>query len=289
MADKDDGPVTYSDRTAGRLERMLKYMQRGHVDLAEIHRLGPTYAMLEQWGLLARADVDRGSDAYAGYRPTAEGLPHFIVDEAHHLIMVRREAQDALIARNEQALLQEIADALNRWPVEERLAFNRGVKDMEATRSYVSQGAGPIRFTDFRGEAIHLPMNLFKRRVDRSILTETQGSGLHLYPSDFDPSTLPFACVPHASLLREALQAPHEVYDLLLPGGLPSRRYVRFVPGLALFVLTTAGPAPRRIYDWLGVECPSEQPGHAEAIRRINAERMGQLIHADAQVTRGPR
>lgn len=78
-----------------------------------------------------------------------------------------------------------------------------------------------------------------------------------------------------------------QVYDLLLPGGLPSRRYVRFVPGLAFFVLTTAGPAPRRIYDWFGVECPSEQPGQAEAMRRINAERMGQLIHADAKVSRG--
>lgn len=283
----ETAPKLYSANRKGRLEQMQRHLQRGHVDLAEFYQFGPTCKMLERWGLLARADVDRGSDAYAGYRPTTEGLPHFIVDEAHHLIMVRREAKDALIARHEQALLGEIAEALNRWPVEKRLAFSRGVKDMEATHSYVSQGTDPIRFTDYRGEDIHLPMSLFKRRLDRSTMTGEDSGGVYHYPLDYDLSTLPLACVPHAALLGEALQAPHEVYDLLLPGGLPSRRYVRFVPGLAFFVLTTAGPAPRRIYDWFGVECPSEQPGHSEAMHRINAERMGQLIQADAKVSRG--
>jgi len=116
--------------TPGRAGRRLMLLHKsGLVDLNDfmVH-LGYSLEPLVRWGLLECMPSPHSLDAYGGYRPTRKGRKHFLLDEAYHLLVVRKKSADALHARyrDELEILHDAAWA--NFGLELRSGLERGLK-----------------------------------------------------------------------------------------------------------------------------------------------------------------
>ncbi len=87
----------------GRFERYHELIAQGHVEL--MHGLGPqpSYLQLVAWGAMVQVQPVHFLDAYEGHRPTAEGLEYLLYDERHHLIMIRADRYEQVMAKVEDS------------------------------------------------------------------------------------------------------------------------------------------------------------------------------------------
>lgn len=264
--------------TPGREKRRAELMQEGHeelngflrtarmllpdliplVQLANQHEpmqpLRPRVLEMEtlvQWGLLTVAAPENHPDAYNGLRPTGEGTKYFLYDEKYHLIMVREGCGPVLLDRFAEELRKARGEAFAQLNPLEKTATIFAMRDFAAMMDFHSQQADDLSFTDHAGGALWLPYCLAHQRVEGEY-------------SFF-------------SALEELFAAPDEVREVDLPGGLRSRRYIRFYPGLVLFGLVDTDGS--RIFDWFGLWNDPNDPDFQEQVVSITREFIGKVIH----------
>lgn len=268
--------------TPGRVERRDKLMEEGHEELTDFLR-SPHIQLLNQlqllhyahqheemqpfrprvlnrdtlvqWGLLAVAAPENFHDAYDSLRPTEEGTKYFLYDEKYHLIMVREGCGQVLLDRFEEEQRKAAGEMFEKLGPAEKTATIFLMRDFAALLEFhAAESKGELLlFKDHEGTWLSLPYCLALHRID-------------------DKEELSFL-----SALEELFAAPDEVREVDLPGGLHSRRYIRFYPGLVLFGLVDTDGS--RIYDWFGLWNDPTAPEFKEQAATIRHEFIGKVIY----------
>lgn len=271
--------------TPGRVERRDKLMEEGHEELTDFLR-SPHIQLLNQlqllhyahqheemqpfrprvlnrdtlvqWGLLAVAAPENFHDAYDSLRPTEEGTKYFLYDEKYHLIMVREGCGQVLLDRFEEEQRKAAGEMFEKLGPAEKTAAVFLMRDLTALLDFHTGSKGEhLWFKDREGTLLKLPYCVALHRIE-------------------DKEELSFL-----SALDELFAAPDEVREVDLPGGLHSRRYIRFYPGLVLFGLVDTGGS--RIYDWFGLWNDPTAPEFKEQVATIRNEFIGKVIYTGPQ------
>jgi len=169
----------------GRFERYHQLIAQGHVEL--IRGLGPqpSYLQLMAWGWMVQVRPVHFLDAYEGHRPTAEGLEYLLYDEHHHLIMIRTDRYEQVMAKVEDSKRIAAEAATVNFGYELELGFNRGFMLSGDAPELEGQEAA-IKRVEARGYlSLDRFQTLYKVEFDELIL-----SGVLRYQEHRDPDRI---------------------------------------------------------------------------------------------------